>query len=748
MEVTNSLTNNKKQMTVTDFVKGLQSEFQNALPKVLTPERFTRIALTALSNTPELKKCTATSLMGGLMQAAQLGLEPNTPLGQAYLIPYKNKGVLECQFQVGYKGMLDLAYRSENMQTVQAYVVYQNDKFEYELGLDPKLKHIPATSNRGEAIYVYAVFKTSNGGYGFEVMSIDDVKEHGKKYSKSFSSQYSPWTTNFEEMAKKTAIKKVLKYAPLKTEFATAIAVDEGTIKASNDSEIPLQVEYQVNNETEETQDSGKEEKQIDNEIKNKSLDITKVNKLSNMEYLAEDILTATNVNLKLGVKFLEDEEYEYIDYGEFVVYDKEEIIEKRAKKIYLYDHMIDTHIKYDDEPLQLNYSEGDVRVVDLLQAICNKFDFTLKTLSFVNSEKIIEEDKYLGLNLTYRDILDEISATAGGYIKIFNKDLYVAYPTETGEIIDEYDLEKLTINNLEGPYNTLVLGRTPQEDNILWPEGIPDEERISVRIDNNQIMDKDRKNYIVDIYEKIKNFSYTTLEIQSFGFGYFEFGDIVTVKDLKGNYYRTYIQNVNIKITSGIKEKIFVDKTNFSETKYQYATSMEKRLKNAEIIVDKQEGKINNLVSHTNGLDENITNLLLEKDKILSSVSETKEDVEILKTKTLEIEQNSSQYEMRFITFEEAIEQLNKETSDKNNELIKYIRFVNGILELGQNTNQLKVQLSNEKLSFFDGSKEVAYVSNSKLYITDTEILGSLKIINFGFFSRSNGSLSFKKWR
>lgn len=127
----------------------------------------------------------------------------------------------------------------------------------------------------------------------------------------------------------------------------------------------------------------------------------------------------------------------------------------------------------------------------------------------------------------------------------------------------------------------------------------------------------------------------------------------------------------------------------------------MEKRLKNAEIIVDKQEGKINNLVSHTNGLDENITNLLLEKDKILSSVSETKEDVEILKTKTLEIEQNSSQYEMRFITFEEAIEQLNKETSDKNNELIKYIRFVNGILELGQNTNQLKVQLSNEKLSF-----------------------------------------------
>lgn len=484
------------------------------------------------------------------------------------------------------------------------------------------------------------------------------------------------------------------------------------------------------------------------NEIKNGSIDITKVSRLSNGECLAEDILTATNINLKLGVKFLENENYEYVDYGEFVVYDKEEIVEKRSKKIYLYDHMIDTHIKYDDEPLQLDYSSGEIKVVDLLQAICDKFKFNLKTLLFTNSEKIIEEDKYFGLGITYRDILDEIAATAGGYIKIFNKDLYVSYPTETGEIIDENDLEKMTINNLEGPYNTVVLGRSPQEDNILWPEGIPDEERISIRIDNNQIMDKDRNNYIVDIYEKIKNFSYTTLEIQSFGFGYFEFGDIVTVRDLKGNYYRTYIQNTNIKITSGIKEKIFVNKTNFSETKYQYATGIEKRMRNAEIIVDKQEGEIRNLVSQTDGLNENVTNLILEKDRILSSVSETNEELEQLKTRTLEIEQTSSNYEMRFITFEEAINELSKETSDKNNELIKYIRFMDGILELGQNTNQLKVQLSNEKLSFFDGSKEVAYVSNNKLYITDAEVLGSLKIINFGFFPRSNGSLSFRKWR
>lgn len=251
MAVQNSLVKKETQVTVADFIKNMQGDFAKALPKVMTPERFTRIALTALSNNIELRKCTATSLVGGLMQAAQLGLEPNTPLGQAYLIPYKNKGVLECQFQVGYKGMLDLAYRSGDIQTIQAYIVHENDKFVYELGLNPKLEHIPSMQNRGNVIYVYAMFKLVNGGYGFEVMSIDDVKAHSKKYSKSADSAYSPWTNNFEEMAKKTVIKKVLKYAPIKTEFALALAADEATVKANNDATLPLIVDYQTNDDSE-----------------------------------------------------------------------------------------------------------------------------------------------------------------------------------------------------------------------------------------------------------------------------------------------------------------------------------------------------------------------------------------------------------------------------------------------------------------------------------------------------------------
>lgn len=216
--------------TIQDMVKALMPEIKKALPSVLTPERFTRIALSALTNTPALQQCTPISFLAALMNAAQLGLEPNTPLGQAYLIPYKNKGAMECQFQIGYKGYIDLAYRNMQMQTIQAQTVYENDEFHYEYGLEPKLIHRPAFSDRGEVVYFYGVFRTVNGGYGMSVMSKADIDAYAKKYSKAFDSSYSPWKFCYEEMAKKTVIKAALKYAPIKTEFQRIISTDE-TIK-------------------------------------------------------------------------------------------------------------------------------------------------------------------------------------------------------------------------------------------------------------------------------------------------------------------------------------------------------------------------------------------------------------------------------------------------------------------------------------------------------------------------------------
>lgn len=220
------LQNGAAKTTMRGLIQTMEPQIRKALPSGIAPERFTRMVLTALSSTPKLKTCTPQSFLGAMMQAAQLGVEPNTPLGQAYLIPYGDV----CQFQLGYKGLIDLAYRSGEVSSIQAHEVHENDTFTYEYGLEPKLRHVPAQTDRGPVTFYYAVLKLKNGGMGFEVMSRDDVETFARKKSKAFNN--GPWKTDFDEMAKKTVLKKVLKYAPLKTEFARDVATDE-TVKST-----------------------------------------------------------------------------------------------------------------------------------------------------------------------------------------------------------------------------------------------------------------------------------------------------------------------------------------------------------------------------------------------------------------------------------------------------------------------------------------------------------------------------------
>ena len=240
-----------KGMSIEDMIKAMAPEIKNALPEVMKPERFTRMALSTLNNNPKLRECSQITFLAAMMNAAQLGLEPNTPLGQAYLIPYRNHGKMECQFQLGYKGLIDLVYRNPNIQTVQSQCVYENDEFDYELGLEPKLVHKPALTDRGKLILVYALWKAENGGYGFEVMSKEDIDTHARKYSQSYSSTSSPWKSNYEEMAKKTVIKKCLKYAPLRSDMLRAVSTDE-TIKSSISVDMSEVAPNEVEGEYEE----------------------------------------------------------------------------------------------------------------------------------------------------------------------------------------------------------------------------------------------------------------------------------------------------------------------------------------------------------------------------------------------------------------------------------------------------------------------------------------------------------------
>jgi recombination protein RecT len=228
----------KPEQQIAALLKKMEPEIARALPKHLTADRLARIALTSIRQNPKLLGCDQMSLLAGVMQSAQLGLEPNTPLGEAYLIPYGK----EAQFQIGYKGIIALAHRTGEYQSIYAHEVYPNDKFEYAYGLDKKLIHVPADEPEGEPIYYYAVYKLKNGGFDFVVWSAKKIDAHAKKYSQAYQKGWTtPWKTDFPAMAKKTVLKEVLKYAPKSAELAKALAADE-TIKheiAEDMSEVP-----------------------------------------------------------------------------------------------------------------------------------------------------------------------------------------------------------------------------------------------------------------------------------------------------------------------------------------------------------------------------------------------------------------------------------------------------------------------------------------------------------------------------
>jgi recombination protein RecT len=205
----------------------IKAQMALALPKHMTADRLARIATTEIRKVPALAKCDQASFLGAIMQCAQLGLEPGGALGHAYLLPFnnKNKQITEVQFIVGYRGMIDLARRSGQIVSLAARAVHLNDKFSYRYGLNEDLEHVPCeTGEPGALTHVYAVAKLKDGGVQFEVMSRADVE---KVRAQSKAGGNGPWVSHFEEMAKKTVIRRLFKYLPVSIELQQAVTQDE-----------------------------------------------------------------------------------------------------------------------------------------------------------------------------------------------------------------------------------------------------------------------------------------------------------------------------------------------------------------------------------------------------------------------------------------------------------------------------------------------------------------------------------------
>lgn len=208
-----------------------RKQLEMALPKHLTADRMLRVAMTSIQKTPKLMECTPQSLLACVMTCAQLGLEPDQFLGQAYLVPY---GKI-CTLIPGYRGYIALARRSGELQTLSAQVVYSNDEFTLQYGVDDILVHKPALNGRGDPIGAYCVFKYKDGAYSFDWMSKDDIEKIRKR---SQAANNGPWVTDWDEMAKKTVIKRHAKLAPLSVEFQRAVALEERAMSGETQDDL------------------------------------------------------------------------------------------------------------------------------------------------------------------------------------------------------------------------------------------------------------------------------------------------------------------------------------------------------------------------------------------------------------------------------------------------------------------------------------------------------------------------------
>lgn len=199
-----------------------------ALPRHLTPERMLRTTLTAISRSPKLLECSPRSLLGAIVQASQLGLEPDDGRGFAYLVPFYNGKTkqFECQLIPGYKGLLDLARRSGTVSTAVANTVHERDEFTFSYGMEPTLNHKPRLRERGPAVAYYALvfLKDADAVPHMAVLSREEVDE---VRARSKAADSGPWVTDYDRMGEKTALKRALRLCPLSVEATTAIALDD-----------------------------------------------------------------------------------------------------------------------------------------------------------------------------------------------------------------------------------------------------------------------------------------------------------------------------------------------------------------------------------------------------------------------------------------------------------------------------------------------------------------------------------------
>lgn len=453
-------------------------------------------------------------------------------------------------------------------------------------------------------------------------------------------------------------------------------------------------------------------------------------------------ISIGTNVNPQFAL--FVNNSFEWVDYGNYKVYKSEKNEDTLSYKITAYDKILESMIDYD---LEVAYP---ITVRNYWIAIFTKLNWNTTGIpaSFTNSTKMINQDVHSGIGYTYRDVLDELCTISGVWLVDKNGIPSIISPNETNETIDETYMKDTNVTVKDKVFfNSLVFSRVEGSDNIYRKDDTSIEQNglHEFKISDNQLLStNDRDLYIDELWNYIKTFEYYSFEIDTVGIVFLEALDKFNLS-VNNQNYSTILLNDETYISQGLTETIYSESPNEMQTEYKYADTSDKKLNQAYITVNKQEQRIDAVVSTQDDQSESIAQLTIDTDDITSRVSSAETSLNTLNDTITNIrstilEQTNEAFTM---WFEETglqgdldeVQELLQSQNVTLEEIKAYIRFgtINDTaspyygspyIELGKEDANTKLRILDKRIQFLTGENETAYISNNTLYINESTVL------------------------
>ena len=423
------------------------------------------------------------------------------------------------------------------------------------------------------------------------------------------------------------------------------------------------------------------------------------------------------NVNFQYGIYINND--FEYVDLGDFYIKDIEDNKGKSEMVVTGYDKMINFMKTFKQSDLQLTYP---CTMLTLIQKMCEVCGVKLYSTNFFNADLQVEEDYFTAQELTYRDVLDKVAQSTETTIFIKDNKLYLHKLADSPvEKLDASYLTGLTIKEKFGPVNALVLGRGDVEDNVESKDdaSIAKNGRCEIRFDENEFVQYKREQVIDAMFEQIRGLEYYAFEGSDVGIMWLEPCDLIEVEDTEKSIYKTIYLSANITINTGISSDIESDIPEETNTEYKVTTKEEKKTLKVERLAKKNEGLIQDVIEQQTETGKKFTKV----DQDIEGIKETISSVETIANDAKDMSTTTIEEVTKIDKTVEGVKQTVENVQTNLNENYSTTEQMNSAIEqkAGSITSSVSESIENIQVGGTNLIPNSAPFDTSDYYISDT---------------------------